>query len=85
MSKELEALEIIKQALTPPTAEEICKALKDYFGFDFYYHDNIFYDNSNCRFIYPLKISGVTELQLYDGHLPLHLIEVIVKFYKGVI
>ena len=33
--------------------------------------------------IYPLKVSGFTEIQLYDGHLP-HLIILIGRFYEGV-
>ena len=75
----------IKQALTPPTAEEVCNALSEYFGFEYYYQDNFFYKSDGNKYIYPLKVSGFTEIQLYDGHLPPHLITLIGRFYENLI
>ncbi len=79
--KEFKAIE---RALTPPTADDVCKALSEYFGFSFYYQDNFFYRSDGIKYIYPLKVSGFTEIQLYDGHLPPHLITLIGRFYEGV-
>ena len=60
-------MDSLKSILTPPTAEEVCMALSDYFGFSFYYQDNFFYRSDGIKHIYPLKVSGFTEIQLYDG------------------
>ena len=75
----------LEKVLTPPTAEEVCMALSDYFGFSYYYQDNFFHRSDGIKHIYPLKVSGFTEIQLYDGHLPPHLITLIGRFYEGVI
>ena len=77
------SIKIIEQVLTPPTADEVCKALSDYFGFDYYYQDGYFYKSNGIKYIYPLKVSGFTEIQLYDGHLPPHLITLIGRFYEA--
>ena len=79
----MDDLREIKKALTPPTADEVCKALSDYFGFDYYYQDGYFYKSDGIKYIYPLKVSGFTEIQLYDGHLPPHLITLIGRFYEA--
>ena len=78
-----DAYRILKDHLTPPTADEVCKALSDYFGFYYYYQDGYFYKSDGIKYIYPLKVSGFTEIQLYDGHLPPHLITLIGRFYEG--
>ena len=80
----------IQQALTeleelkrPPTSDEVCEVLSDYFGFDYYYQDGYFYRSNGIKYIYPIKVSGFIEIQMYDGHLPLHLIMLIGRFYEG--
>ena len=78
------ALTKLEELMRYPTADEVCKALIDYFGFGFYYQDNFFYRSDGIKYIYPLKVSGFTEIQLYDGHLPPHLIILIGRFYEGV-
>ena len=73
----------LKKYLTPPTADEVCEALSEYFGFNYYYQDKFFYKSNGIKYIYPLKVSGFTEIQLYDGHLPPHLITLIGRFYEA--
>ncbi len=68
---------------TTPTADEVCKALSDYFGFDYYYQDGYFYRSDGIKYIYPIKVSGFIEIQMYDGHLPPHLITLIGRFYEA--
>ena len=75
--------DLVKKALTPPTADEVCKALSDYFGFNYYYQDEFFYKSDGNKYVYLLKVSGFTEIQLYDGHLPPRLVTLIGRFYEG--
>ena len=113
MSKELDALELLKKngfidertmnkllliekALTPPIADEVCKALSEHMG------NNIYYNESTKEFVQKMFhgnvlnrdewfISYVTEtygdgLNTYtvNDYLPPHLITLIGRFYERV-
>lgn len=41
--KEKEAYELLKKALIPPTAEEVCKALSEYYGKTVVFKNNVFW------------------------------------------
>jgi hypothetical protein len=86
----LDKQELLKQALTPPTAEEVCEALENHFtpyGYKKYgvvvFEDNCFVRkfNNDDRYIF---IINQREL-LVQGNYPLppHLIILIGRFYEG--
>jgi len=71
----------LKKALTPPTQEEVCKALSEHFHSDSVRYSNItlmfeMYDQIIC------KISQFGIVYFMDG-LPPHLITLIGRFYEG--
>jgi hypothetical protein len=71
----------LKKALTPPTADEVCKALSEWFHSDSVKYSNItfmfeMYDQIIC------KISQFGIVYFMDG-LPPHLITLIGRFYEG--
>ena len=71
-------LDFIKQSLTPPTEEEVCKALSEYYGYKILFNGKCFYSINN-------QISHITlqnEIETIDICTPPHLIEMIGKFYK---
>ena len=101
MSKELEALEsifnkpftcdeeytLLKQALTPPTAEQVCETLSEYMNVEVYYKEGyygdsfLYKDNDKTKWIvslYKHKVAWVFELKI-----PPHLITMIGRFYEG--
>ena len=86
----LDEFKLIQQALTPPTAEEVCKALSEWSGDKWYYKTNMqrkgFVCNeqsfTNEKYIgYDNKLGlGYFQNGLW---LPPHLITLIGKFYEG--
>jgi hypothetical protein len=82
----LEAYELLKKTLTPPTADEVCEALNQYF-------DNtldIFYSGSENGFVYTSNSTKAHWVVYKNGRvisfnfdLPAYLVEMIGKFYKG--
>lgn len=78
---------LLRKALTPPTQEEVCEALSEYYGRNVYYEKGYFlYRKEECYnqpFIIAYKYkSGLVELT--KNVLPPHIIEMIGKFYKGI-
>ena len=102
MSKELEALElfensiadihqqtayeILKQALTPPTQEDLCEALKNYMYPNTRYRVN--YNQSEKEFngrigtIVSLGSYLKTPKIIFEVSLPPHLLTMIGRFYE---
>ena len=83
-SYENEAFEILKNALTPPNEEEVCKALSEWF-------DDTFYYDTNQREFYTKALNGqhsVAKLKNNELHfggwhiMPPHLITLIGRFYE---
>jgi len=77
-----DTINIIKKALTPPTAEEVCEALKSYFG---HHVDKIFYDNESKSFrdeINPNLVEYLFDIT-YLKDIPPSLITLIGRFYEG--
>lgn len=84
---------IIRQALTPPTAEEVCKALSEHIKGRFIDNadivectyserDKTFYDSyPHYDVVVSIKPSGRLK---FNMTLPPDLIEMIGRFYKGV-
>lgn len=96
MSKELEALEtifanefydvteeynLIKQALTPPTSEEVCKALSDYYGKEIFFKEHVFWHKTiiygNKEWLRSVSLKDLAKDNRFD------LITMIGKFYKS--
>ena len=83
-------LEYIKKALTPPTADEVCKALSEYYKWEVSYsnerHNHMFYFEESKLGVLRLLNNGVYFIQS-DYHktnaLPPHLITLIGRFYEG--
>jgi hypothetical protein len=75
---------IIKKALTPPTAEEVCEALEKYveYGEVKYDHNEFFIYQDKKRY----SISNYAYKNQYQvyAYLPPHLITLIGRFYEGV-
>lgn len=73
---------IIEKALTPPTAEEVCKALSEYVG------KKVFVDKRYKMTTFIIERENIIATinngnRLYVSQLPPHLIELVAKFYKG--
>lgn len=81
---------IIKQALTPPTADEVCKALSEY------YHSEVSYSNERHNHMFYFEESRLGILRYYDGrvvfihsdyhktnNLPPYIVVLIGKFYES--
>lgn len=71
----------LRQALTPPTADEVCEALSEYFIDKYICVDNKFYNyggNEPKAVIYKINCSVVIR---YD--LPPRIITLIGRFYEG--
>jgi hypothetical protein len=104
MNKELEALEIalnwkamtgqpmadeIIEALTPPTADEVCKALSDWINtIDFYPPRKVYYDDKKVSFEvgkYEPSICYKDDERIWFNwfRFPPHLITLIGRFYEG--
>jgi hypothetical protein len=77
----IECVTELEKSLTPPTADEVCKALGEHFHSDSVRYSNItlmfeMYDQIIC------KISQFGIVYFMDG-LPPHLITLIGCFYEG--
>ena len=101
MSKELEALEVIKEwsgvrdidisdlehykylekALTPPTADEVCEALSEYYG------KEVIYEKQFKEFRKGFRVVAYPRENIYNEYdllgIPPHLITLIGRFYEG--
>ena len=86
----MQDIDILEKALTPPTADEVCKELGEWFGREISFHNNIFYieecfnDNEVLHIKYnPIgifwKINNAYETII---PLPLRLIKRIAMFYE---
>jgi predicted phosphoribosyltransferase len=74
----LEAISDLEKALTPPTDDEVCKALSEH------YHIKVEYDKRFKQF--ESEHTWYAELRdglLYIDELPPHLITLIGRFYEG--
>ncbi len=76
-----DTLDTISQALTPPTQEEVCKALSDYLGEKMIYlgFDFVNVDITKIAVQFNLKNKNI---ELYV-ELPPHLITMIGRFYEN--
>ena len=93
--KQQEAYELLIQALTPPTSDEVCKALSEELDLtilfnenDFYYYDED-YDEDKIRTPYyiieiPMYKDKSLLYPLIHTPLPPHLITLIGRFYEGI-
>ena len=80
-SKEFDMLE---QALTPPTEEEVCKALSEYYGFEVMYEDLDFFPKDTLRLSYLYCVVAMVDGCIdFADPLPPHLITLIGRFYEG--
>lgn len=88
-SLSLESIEIIEQALTPPTAEQVCEALNNFlYPLDYDGNPQFYYNKKRKTF--ECTNGWEIELTIYGGvrfdflDMPPNLIELIGLFYKGV-
>jgi hypothetical protein len=87
-----EMYDILLKALTPPTADEVCKALSKYLQ-TIYGKVVIYYENKNFGMEIQHSVDEITSHELvsllndniiYIGeNLPPHLITLIGRFYEG--
>lgn len=77
MEQELEEL---RMQLTPPTAEEVCKALSKYYHIDVEY-DKRFKMFQSEETWYAQYENG--SIDFGGDKLPIHIIKIIVRFYEG--
>ena len=75
--------ELIRKALTPQTAEEVCEALSEYFGFEVVYEGLGFFPKERLSYIYRVvaMVDGCID---FADPLPPHLVDLIGGFYEGV-
>ena len=83
-----DAVKIIRQALTPPTAEEVCEALSEWFKKSKYhsYIDTVFYSEKGKYFYTEGEKISLIEMifdNYYIHQIPPHLITMIGKFYES--
>ena len=80
-----ETLDYCIELLTPPTAEDVCKALSEWFGEFVQYYDGFYIDKSTKNY---RKIEFITtkigDNYKVDRPLPPHLMTLIGRFYEGV-
>ena len=88
------AHEVLRKALTPPTSEEVCKALSEHDeidvkhergeNLDVFYYGIIKHDMNHKEYIQKriICIGDNSEINL-NASLPPHLIELIGRFYGG--
>ena len=92
---ESEVLDVINKSLTPPTEEEVCKALSEYYGGDKVVMTKQCWSSTNVDLRIMLKGKKKYHLIAYRnslskccniiGFLPPHLITLIGRFYEGLI
>ena len=88
----LSDVKLIEQALTPPTEQDVCKALSkwikgnipDIWNYKVYYDREGFHYYNNCDFEeYLVEYDRIDKAITLSVFLPPHLVEMIGKFYKG--
>ena len=85
-----ELFDDIKQALTPPTADEVCKALSEWTTHKITFETNVFWFNHHNTILGWQKEPITQDFMNYDGKmiykiiraLPPHLITMISRFYE---
>ena len=77
---------IIKQALTPPTAEEVCKALSDYLRPHYIREVKVTFENGEFVFFDRILVQNIGgDIWLnFPIDFPPHLVTLICRFYEGV-
>ena len=84
-SVHVEAVRVIEQALTPPTRNEVCKALSDYYKFKVDYCDKAFFLTSGFTNVKFCVYEENGRVFINDSYaVPPHLITMIGKFYESV-
>lgn len=83
-----EELELLKKTLTAPTADEVCKALIEYFKKSKYhsYIDTVYYSEDGKYFYTEDENRNLIELifdNYYIHEISPHLITMIGRFYEG--
>jgi len=68
----------IQQALTPPTEEEVCKALSEWYCKEVVYEDKIFYMVIKKGVLEPISVDDFYECFKYD------LLLMLGQFYKSI-
>ena len=88
-NKDMQTVEdfIEKKALTPPTEEEVCKALSEYFEKTVYFFENrgFFvqrYKEKQSYRDYSLSVYSNGKLRIFHPFPP-HLVTLIGRFYEG--
>lgn len=83
---------LLLKALTPPTADEVCKALSkwvkgnipDIWNYKVYYDTGGFHYYNNCDFEeYLVEYERIDKAITLSVFLPPHLVEMIGKFYES--
>ena len=86
----IECYEIIKKALTPPTVDEVCVELKDFFKNSKYhnYIDTVYYSERGKYFYTEDEQRNLIEMifdNYYVHEIPPRLISMIGKFYESLV
>ena len=78
---------IIKKALTPPTSEEVCEALREWFKKQKIDDDGIKYDKKYKAFVNGsfILVNYIDDMLLFEVLLPSQLLIMLGKFYEGVV
>ena len=81
--KGIEDINILEKALTPPTEEQVCKALSDYYGYEIIYKGLDFFPKERLSTLYCVvaMVDGCID---FADPLPPELITMICRFYEGV-
>ena len=80
--KDLPQWKIIEQALTPPTEEEVCEALSEYYGFEVVHEGLDFIPKIEHDYYYEV-VSVADNRIVFTAPLPPHLVTMIGRFYEG--
>lgn len=77
----MDDLREIKKALTPPTSDEVCEALSDYYGIE------VVYDKQFKEFRKGFRVVAYPRENIYNEFdllgIPPHLITLVGRFYEG--
>ena len=83
-----EQFELLRKALTPPTAEEVCEAIGKHYKLDDY--ESCLFDVNTKNIVVNRWAEKIHIVWFYKGeirinqYLPPHLITLIGRFYEGV-
>ena len=75
-------VDIVEEALTPPTKEEVCRALSDCFGLDIIYSGGEFIPKIPEDYYFYI-VTVVDNGIVFTDALPPHLVTLVGKFYEG--